>query len=142
MSMANTGKEAEKEFEDRLRLKGKSAYFYRITDASDVRGMTGKIGHIHAVPSDYIVVDEVYGTHFAECKSTSDPKGFPYSLIKTAQWAHFERINAAGGMYVVYIKNMNSRSWFRVPLAVIAHLRREKIALTWGILEEQFRWTT
>jgi penicillin-binding protein-related factor A (putative recombinase) len=127
----NTGKSAEGEFEDFLKKLGKHAYFYRFKDASDLKGLTGKIGHIDKQPSDYIVV--VRGlTAFSEVKSTGNDTSFPFSLLKAGQNAHALRILAAGGSYLVYVKRMTTGEWFRIPYEVIRQTRETgKASIPW-----------
>jgi hypothetical protein len=67
----NSGKPSESDFEDILSRLGKRAYCYRIVDAAEVRGRTGRIGFIRPAPSDYIVTIDGQ-TSYSEVKSTTD----------------------------------------------------------------------
>ncbi len=133
--MKNTGKPSEKIFEQRLALLGKRAYFYRIKDAATIKGLTGKVGNVGASPSDYFIVLDGK-TSFAEVKSTQEKTSFPFSLLKKGQVAHGIQINNAGGNYYVYIHNLNSDKWYRVPFGLIEASRNlGKSSLTWESLQ-------
>ncbi|MBN7759812.1 hypothetical protein JYP52_01570 [Nitratireductor aquibiodomus] len=132
----NTGKPSEQEFEriwDRL---GKSAWYWRVVDAAEVRGRTGKSGFTRSAPSDYVVAHD--GIHFAEVKSTQDDTAFRFSLLRTKPSAMAKMIVTAGGDYFVYIHRMKTGEWFKVPFSVIDN--HPKRSLTWPELKE-YKWT-
>jgi len=132
----NTGKPSEQEFERIWKKLGKGAWTWRVVDAAEVRGRTGKIGYTRAAPSDYIVANQ--GVHFAEVKSSQDPTAFRFSLLRTAPSAMAVMILAAGGEYLVYVHRVLTDEWFRIPYQVIKnHSTR---SLTWKELEN-YRWT-
>jgi penicillin-binding protein-related factor A (putative recombinase) len=117
--LRNTGKPSEELFENSILALGKAGYFYRIKDAADIRGITGRVGQgMDATPSDYIV--SVHGeVSFAEVKSTNDLTKFPFSLLKKGQKSHGKRIVASGGSYRVYIHRLKTDTWYCIPLRFI-----------------------
>ncbi|RWM90038.1 MAG: hypothetical protein EOR84_22780 [Mesorhizobium sp.] len=132
----NTGKPSEQEFESIWNKLGKSAWVWRVVDAAEVRGRTGKIGFTRSAPSDYIVAHN--GVHFAEVKSTQDDTAFRFSLLRKIPSAMAIMILAAGGDYFVYIHRLPTNEWFRVPYAMIRDT--EKRSLTWQELKGH-RWS-
>lgn len=127
----NTGKPSEQEFERIWNKLGKKAWVWRVVDAAEVRGRTGKIGFTRSAPSDYVVARN--GVHFAEVKSTNDPTAFRFSLLRTIPSAMAVMILAAGGDYFVYIHRIPTDEWFRIPYQMIRdHSAR---SLTWKELE-------
>lgn len=133
----NTGHSAQDEFEAIHARMGKLAYLHRLVDAAEVVGRTGKRGFTRPAPADYILV--VGGsTEFAEVKSTHDPTALRFSLLKKSQTAAAPQVIAAGGIYVVYVKNMNTGEWFRVPYQVIQ--ASTKASIPWKDLTP-FRWS-
>lgn len=136
----NTGKPSETEFENSILALGKAGWFYRITDAAEVRGITGKIGlGMHATPSDYVVC--VHGQlHMAEVKSTNDKVKFPFNLLKKGQLSHGRRITAARGPYQVYLHRMETDHWYSIPLrSILAVQDAGRQSIPWDMME-QFRW--
>lgn len=140
--MKNTGKPTEALFEASITGLGKDGYFYRIKDAAAIKGLTGRVGHVDATPSDYICA--VLGkTFFAEVKSTQHETLFEFKLLKKGQHAHSTRIVAAGGGYLVIIHRMLTDDWYIVPKSVLQ--RHEQLttrkSMTWAELEG-FKCTT
>lgn len=138
--MRNTGKPSEALFEASITALGKHGYFYRITDAADVRGITGRVGTgMHATPSDYII--SVRGVvEFAEVKSTNDLTKFPFSLLKKGQRSHGKQIVASGGLYRVYIHRLKMDTWYRIPLRSIQAVQQAgPQSIPWEQME-QFKW--
>jgi penicillin-binding protein-related factor A (putative recombinase) len=135
----NTGKPTEEVFEQSISRLGKAGYFYRITDASAVRGLTGVIGHMPATPADYIIC--VHGTlEFAEVKSTKDETAFRFSLLKKGQKNHGRMIVASGGLYRVYVRRLADDTWFRIPMrSIIAVQDAGKQSIPWEQME-RFKW--
>jgi penicillin-binding protein-related factor A (putative recombinase) len=118
----NAGKDVEDDFEDILTTFGKRAYYHRLMDASDVRGLTGKAGHVGAQPSDYILVFDGK-TSFAEVKSTENPISFPFSLLRKTQSAAAVQIEGAGGDYTVFVKSKTRDRWFCFPYKLVRATR-------------------
>ena len=137
----NTGKPSEKIFESSLDRLGKRAVYFRLVDASEIKGRTGVISSsVRSQPSDYIVVVDGK-TSFAEVKSTQNPTSFPFSLLKRTQSAAAEMITAAGGDYHIYVHNLNSNRWYRFPYSVIEATRAAgKQSIPWSNLETHV-WT-
>lgn len=135
----NTGKPTEALFEHSISALGKLGYFYRIKDAADIKGLTGKIGHADATPADYII--SVKGVlEFAEVKSTSDLTKFAFALLKKGQKSHGARIVASGGLYRVYVHRLDKDLWYRIPLRSIQAVQAVgKQSIPWEDME-QFRW--
>lgn len=125
--MKNTGKPTEDLFEAHLDSYGKYAYYYRLPDAAEIRGRTGKIGQARPTPSDYIVVLD-RRTRFVEVKSTTDEKRFSFSLLRPVQSAAAKRVLAAGGDYEVVIHSIAHNRWFWLPYAELRTDERRSIA--------------
>ena len=111
----------------------------RLVDAAEVRGRTGKIGFVRAMPSDYVIV--VNGiTEFAEVKSTQDPTAFRFSLLKTSQGAAAPQVLAAGGNYNVYVHRLVDDTWFKVPFSLIQKTKNDgKQSIKWEDLKD-YEW--
>lgn len=135
----NTGKSSEQIFEETLGRLGKRCYYYRIVDAAEVRGRTGKIGFTRPAPSDYIVTLDGF-TFYAEVKSTQDQSAFRFSLLRTKQSAAARQILAAGGSYFVMIHRLTTGTWYRVSYDLIDQVKAEgKASIPWANLEA-FAW--
>lgn len=136
----NTGKPSETFFENVWQRLGKRAYCYRIADAAEVRGRTGKIGMTRATPSDYIVTF-AGETFYAEVKSTQEKTSFPFALLKKGQQAAGPQVIAAGGGYFVFAHNLNTDSWYRIPFAVITAVKDAgRSSIPWSEMET-LKWT-
>lgn len=135
----NTGKPSEQLFESAHDSLGKRAYYCRLVDAAEVKGRTGRMGHVRPQPSDYVlVVDGV--TSFAEVKSTQEKTSFPFSLLRTKQSAAAKMILGAGGSYFVYLHDLTRDRWFKVPYALIQIVKDHgKSSIPWDDLKE-FKW--
>jgi len=137
----NTGKPSEKFFEGVLDSLGKRASYFRLVDASEITGRTGKIAEsARAQPSDYIVTLD--GTTFyAEVKSTQNKTSFPFSLLKPAQWAAGVVVTGARGIYKVYVHNLNTDRWYVVPFTLIKQVKDAgKASIPWEQLKD-YQWT-
>jgi penicillin-binding protein-related factor A (putative recombinase) len=122
--MTTVWKSVEREFEASLDALGKSAYWHRLTDAADIKGLTGRVSNAANQPSDYIVV--VSGnTYFAEIKSTHDATAFRFSLLRPTQSAHALRITRAGGHHIVWCKHVPSGRWYKIPYQQIEQAKGE-----------------
>lgn len=136
----NSGKSSEKEFEEILDRLGKRAYYYRIVDAAEVRGRTGRIGFTRPAPSDYIVTLDGQ-TSYSEVKSTTDTSAFRFSLLRTKQSAAAVQIVAAGGSYFVYVHSLILNRWYRIPYQTIMGVKAGgKASINWQDLQD-YVWT-
>lgn len=129
----NTGKSSEQKWEHHFNTLGKGAYFYRVVDAAEVRGRTGKIGFIRPAPSDYVLVCKGRMS-FAEVKSTQNPTSFPFSILRKVQSAAAQMILAAGGTYDVYVHAMIADVWYKIPYQRI--LEENKSSIPWSQLQD------
>lgn len=133
----NTGKPSEKQFEARLNSMGKVAAHFRLVDASEITGRTGKIAiSARAQPADYVIVMDGKTT-LAEVKSTANPTSFPFSMIKQAQWIAGTLTMTAGGAYLVFIHRLTTDEWYKVPFEVIWRAKQtNKSSFKWAELSE------
>ncbi|MES0134538.1 Holliday junction resolvase RecU [Mesorhizobium sp. M0016] len=139
MAKKNTGKASEQTFEEIHDTLGKRAYYCRLVDAAEVRGRTGRMGHVRPQPSDYILVVDGK-TSFAEVKSTQEKTSFPFGLLRTKQSAAAKMILAAGGSYFVYLHDLTRNIWYRVPYDLIQIVKDHgKSSIPWADLKE-FKW--
>lgn len=132
----NTGKSSEQKWEDHFTKLGKAAFFYRVVDAAEVRGRTGKIGFIRPAPSDYVLV---HGGRmsFAEVKSTQSSTSFPFSLLRTTQSAIAVQVLAAGGNYDIYAHNLLTDEWFKFPYQLVMDTKETgKASIPWSQLQD------
>ena len=134
----NTGKPTEKDFEAILNSFGKFACYHRLVDASEIKGRTGQVAvSARTAPADYIVTFN-QETFLAEVKSTWNDHSFPFSLIKPSQWSAGVRTITAGGLYKVYVKNLNTNEWFVIPFQKILAIKQQnKSSIKWNDLKEQ-----
>lgn len=131
----NTGKPSETFFENVWLRLGKRAFSYRIADAAEIRGRTGNIGTTRATPSDYIVTFDG-STFYAEVKSTQEKTSFPFSLLKKGQKAAAPQVVTAGGGYFVFVHNLSTNTWYRVPYAVIQAVKDiGRSSIPWSEME-------
>ena len=129
-------KQVEKEFEAIFTAKGKKAFVHRVTDTAAAKATSGKKAFVKAQPSDYIVTDNGL-TYFAEVKSSEHVTSFPHSNIQKFQLASARRITTAGGVYIFFLKNLNTGTWYCVPAEVI--IASEKASTRWEDIEP-YRW--
>lgn len=136
-SMAkNTGKSSEQKWEDHFTALGKSAFYYRVVDAAEVRGRTGKIGFIRPAPSDYVLV-HMGRMSFAEVKSTQSKTSFPFSILRVTQSAMAKMVLAAGGVYEVYLHNILTDEWYKIPYQVIESVKESgHSSIPWSKLQD------
>jgi penicillin-binding protein-related factor A (putative recombinase) len=134
----NTGKDSEASFRELFRSYGKDAFLHRLTDASDIYGMTGEAANADSQPSDFIVVCRGQ-TYFAEVKSTQNKTSFPFSLLRPTQSAHALQITKAGGGYQIFVLSIALGKWFVVPYDTIQVVKAQgRASLKWG---EMNCWT-
>ncbi|MGO7308796.1 hypothetical protein ACCS91_33615 [Rhizobium ruizarguesonis] len=136
----NTGKPTESLFEGVWQSLGKRAYCYRIADAAEVRGRTGRIGLTRATPSDYIVSHDGV-TFYAEVKSTQEKTSFPFALLKKGQAAAAPQVVSAGGGYFIFARNLNTGTWYRIPWQIVQAVKDlGRSSIPWTELET-LKWT-
>jgi penicillin-binding protein-related factor A (putative recombinase) len=132
----NTGKSSEQKWEDHFTALGKTAFFYRVVDAAEVRGRTGKIGFVRPAPSDYILVHQGR-TSFAEVKSTQNATSFPFSLLRRTQSAIAVQVVSAGGNYDIYAHNLVTDVWYKFPYQLVTETKRAgKASIPWSQLQD------
>lgn len=140
MASRNTGKSSEAQWEAHFSSLGKRAYFYRVVDAAEVRGRTGKIGFVRSAPSDYVLtVDGL--TSFAEVKSTENKTSFPFSILRRSQTGPALMITKAGGAYDIYVHELAQDRWYKVPYSFILQWKEmmSKSSIPWLQLQG-FLW--
>lgn len=133
--MKNSGVDAEKDFVDRLEdVYGKRVFIERLPDTKAIKGAL-KGGFIQGRPSDFLVT--LCGEmHYAEVKSCSDPVSFPFSNFRADQWKAMKKQRAAGGVYYVYILNINTNQWFRISGDEVLSIEEGgKKSIKWSELE-------
>lgn len=141
MVKRNTGKPAEKDFQDTWARQGKAAYLFRLADAAEIYGRTKGKMTVRSQPSDYILVTEGR-TIFAEVKSSEDPTAFRFSLLKTSQTGPAQMVLAAGGEYEIFVQSIANHTWYRFPYAVVKAVREiGKASIPWSDLKD-FEWTS
>lgn len=128
----NTGTPSQSAFEAVWKRLGSRAFCYRIADAAEVKGRTGKIGKTRPTPSDFIVTFNGV-TEYAEVKSTHNPTSFPFSNLEVGQKSAAVQILAAGGEYNVYVHRLPESIWYKIPYLLIRD--SEKKSLAWTQLE-------
>lgn len=127
----NTGKPSEETFDKFWAKLGKKAFVFKFTDASEARGMNKRTVNIKAQPSDRLITFQGV-TWYAEVKSTIDEKRFNFSLLRTTQGSYAAQVEAAGGMYLVYIHSIATDIWYCVPYSTIRWAKENnKSSFTW-----------
>lgn len=136
--MKNTGKPSEKIFEAFLDRLGKKACYFRLVDASEIVGRTGKVAvSARAQPSDYMVTMNGE-TFYAEVKSTSSKTSFPFSMIKPSQFAAATKVIAAGGTYRIFIHRLDTDTWYMIPFSHVTEVMDlKKSSIPWADLENR-----
>lgn len=135
--MKNTGQPTQDRFEAIWTRLGSEAFCYRVVDAAEVRGRTGKIGMTREAPSDFIVTYQGL-TFYAEAKSCHNKTSFPFGQLEKGQKTAGLRVTKAGGAYLIFIEKLPDKIWFMVPYSVILSWPRK--SMTWAELET-YRWT-
>ena len=128
--------DAEKEFENYFRSRGKRSHVHRFEDTKAVRGRTKGNGFAAAQPSDYLVTDEG-SSFYAEVKFCNNKISFPFGSIRPSQWTAARRVTAAGGSYYFYIYSTEVGTWFRVPASTL--INSDKRSMKWSELA-QHKW--
>lgn len=118
---------AEKRFEESVEKLGKLAYLHRLFDTSDIRAASRReaqksFAHLPKNPSDYIVTFN--GKMFyAEVKGT-DTDSFRLTRIEQSQLAGMIRQTAAGGEYFIFVYQVTTNEWFRLPAKLILEIHK------------------
>lgn len=109
---------AEDEFQKFWDQFGKRAYVFAFHDTREAMGATGSRRVFTTQhPSDFLVVHEG-NMFYAEVKSCSNTTSFPLSAIQPGQMAAAKQVQAAGGIYLFFIKNEVTQKWYKVPAGV------------------------
>lgn len=109
--MKNNGKAAETAFENYWAGRG---HVERLRDKKDLMGLNkgARIADF-AKPSDFIVSSMMDGLHYAEVKSTVDPKRFSFKDIRPAQSAAaILEAKRGAKAYKFYIFSYYLGQWF------------------------------
>ncbi len=107
---ANSGKLSEAAFIKTMESKG--SVVFRMRDAADLYGLNKKKVAIFPLPSDFIVVEKGGRTIFAEVKSTQSKTSFALGMLEKGQKAALSKVTKQGGLYHIYIHNLNTNTWY------------------------------
>lgn len=121
----NDGSMSERLFEEIMKSRGKSVNVYRLPDTKQIK-QEFQHAFVRAAPSDYIVTEdgEMY---YAEVKSSSDGRAsFTFNHITPSQWAAMVKQRAAGGKYFLFIHNITTETWYKVPANAILRIHDEE----------------
>jgi len=110
--------EVEDLFEERARLKG--GLVMRFQDTKSANGSWLKPN-----PSDFVVAYES-GSVYCEVKSFKG-KTFPFSNIKSSQFAWAAKIHALQQPYMFYLFQKETETWYLIPAFVILNKAKEGI---------------
>lgn len=110
--------EVEDLFEERARLKG--GLVMRFQDTKSANG-----SWLKANPSDYVVAYE-NGSVYCEVKSFKGAR-FPFSNIKSSQFAWAAKIHALHQPYMFYLFQKETETWYLIPAFIILNKAKEGI---------------
>ena len=113
-----TPKQVELLFEDRVKLNG--GLPVRFQDTKDANG-----SWLKSNPADYVVAYES-GSVYCEVKSFKG-KTFPFSNIKSSQFAWAAKIHALQQPYLFYLFQKETETWYLIPAFVILNQAKEGI---------------
>ncbi len=119
-----TPKQVELLFEDRVKLNG--GLPIRFQDTKDANG-----SYLRTNPSDFVVAYE-NGSVYSEVKSFKGTR-FPFSNIKSSQFAWAAQIHRLGQPYMFYLFHQTPEQadgkgvWYIVPAFVILNQAKEGI---------------
>lgn len=135
----NKGSQAEDDFDAIITRMGKRAYLHWLVDAAEIKGRTGRMGLVRAMPSDAVLtIDGI--TEYAEVKSSEDATAFRFSLLRTKQSAAAKMILSAGGTYSIFVRSWKRNRWFKVPYSLVNAVKDGgKSSIPWTDLED-FEW--
>jgi len=135
----NDGSGSEAIFEDRMALGGKTVFVYSLVDTKQIKGAMGPKGFAKAGPSDYIVTENG-NMYYAEVKSSNNATSFSFSNFTPSQNAAMVRQCAAKGQYWIFIHNLITDVWYRVPASEILMVKlTKKSSIKWSEMEE-YKW--
>lgn len=134
----NLGGATQADFENRIARLGKAAYLYKLVDAAEIRGRTGVAGRARAQPSDYLLTYKGR-TAYAEVKGCENTTSFPLSYLRDVQSSAARQVVAAGGEYLLFIKQLATGIWFSVPHGVLYALAGDNKSVKWEALAP-FKW--
>ena len=134
--MRNSGKPSENRFENALRkLYGARVHIQEFYDAAYLHGLNRKPVKAPDQPADRLVT--LNGTMFyAEIKSVSSGKSFPFGIIKSNQIGAGALVTRAGGDYLFFIHDLQTDTFYKVPASlVLATQEAGKQSLKWSEME-------
>ena len=119
-------KQVEKLFEEKVRLNG--GLPIRFQDVKDANG-----SWLKSNPADFVVVYpegnpafERGGSVYCEVKSFKGVR-FPFSNIKSSQFAWAAQIHRLGQPYMFYLFQKETETWYLIPAFVILNQAKEGI---------------
>lgn len=110
--------EVELLFEDRVKLNG--GLPVRFQDTKDANG-----SYLRTNPSDFVCVYP-NGSVYSEVKSFKGTR-FPFSNIKSSQFAWAAKIHALHQPYMFYLFQKETETWYLIPAFVILNKAKEGI---------------
>ena len=113
-----TPKQVELLFEDRVKLNG--GLPIRFQDTKDANG-----SYLRTNPSDFVVAYE-NGSVYSEVKSFKGTR-FPFSNIKSSQFAWAAKIHALHQPYMFYLFQKETETWYLIPAFIILNKAKEGI---------------
>lgn len=113
-----TPKQVELLFEDRVKLNG--GVPVRFQDVRDANG-----SWLKANPADFVCVYP-NGSVYSEVKSFKGTR-FPFSNIKSSQFAWAAKIHALQQPYMFYLFQKETETWYLIPAFVILNKAKEGI---------------
>ena len=113
-----TPKQVELLFEDRVKLNG--GLPVRFQDTKDANG-----SYLRTNPSDFVCVYP-NGSVYSEVKSFKGAR-FPFSNIKSSQFAWAAKIHALQQPYMFYLFQKETETWYLIPAFVILNKAKEGI---------------
>lgn len=113
-----TPKQVELLFEDRVKLNG--GLPIRFQDTKDANG-----SYLRTNPSDFVCVYP-NGSVYCEVKSFKGVR-FPFSNIKSSQFAWAAQIHRLGQPYMFYLFQKETETWYLIPAFIILNKAKEGI---------------
>ncbi len=113
-----TPKQVELLFEDRVKLNG--GLPIRFQDTKDANG-----SYLRTNPSDFVCVYP-NGSVYSEVKSFKGVR-FPFSNIKSSQFAWAAQIHRLGQPYMFYLFQKETETWYLIPAFIILNKAKEGI---------------
>ena len=144
--MKNTGKTSQEIFELKMRVRhGKLCFVYRLQDAGELtglnRGLSKKKSGFVATKknaSDYIVTENGV-MYYCEVKSSQNATSFPFANFEEGQWQAMRQQRAANGLYWIFIHNLNTDFWYRVPSTLVLDITDSgRASVKWEELKPYF----